>query len=239
MPRSFGALLLILSTCSCQRDADGKAAAPTVALGTRVHLKGGARAVAEGVTFTVSLLPKLIVAGPEHEIEQAQIECVRGGERAVVQIDTVHRRSDCLGLTFELGYADVYHDDVELAVYHGTGREEPAAPRRVDAPAAWCDRAHADELEEGVGGCRVDADCELSSYQEGCCAQACAASAKSRTELARARKGEDCAELKKQHALCPPPSPCPPQTHEPIAAACCAGRCITARRRLGQATVTP
>ena len=109
-------LLLLLSAAGCQPRSGTSGSETTVALGKPVHLKSGGRAVAGGVSFTVSILPKLIVSGPVHEIEQAQIECVRGAAHAVIQIDTVHKSADCGGLTFTLGYADVYHDDVELTV---------------------------------------------------------------------------------------------------------------------------
>ena len=87
-----------------------------VALDTVSHFKDGARGVAGGVTFTVRMLPKLMVSGPVPEIEQAQLDCARGADRGVVQVDTLHKRAEWGGLVFELGYADVYHDDIELTV---------------------------------------------------------------------------------------------------------------------------
>ena len=88
----------------------------TVTEGTPMHFKSGARGVAGGVTFTVRMLPKLMVSGPQPEIEQAQIDLERGSQRGVIQVDTVHKRAEWGGLVFELGYADVYHDDIELTV---------------------------------------------------------------------------------------------------------------------------
>jgi hypothetical protein len=196
-----------------------------------VHLKNGAGASAEGVRFVVHMLPKLMVSGPVPEIEQAQIECFRGEERGLAHLDTLHKRARCGGLTFELGYADVYHDDIEITVLRESGGDAvPPGPAVGPAPA--CTPAHPDELENGVGACRVDADCELSSFQEGCCTQACEPTAKNKADLARARAGEDCAEQKKKHPSCPPPSPCPARTYQSVAAVCCEGQCKTARRRV-------
>jgi hypothetical protein len=104
-----------------------------------------------------------------------------------------------------------------------------AAP---SADPARCAKLDTDELPRGVGTCSVDADCELSSYQPGCCTQACAPSAKGKTYLAHERRAEDCAAQKKREPLCPPPAACAPRTYEPIAAVCCAGTCATARRAL-------
>jgi hypothetical protein len=94
-----------------------------------------------------------------------------------------------------------------------------------------CDKANPDELVNGVGACKVDADCVLSSYQKGCCTQACAPSAKSKRDLARAQGAEDCAAMNKQ-PHCPAPAACQPPTYEPVAAVCCAGGCMTVRRLL-------
>ena len=87
-----------------------------------IHFKNGGVGKAGGVDFTLRMLPKLIVSGPPHEIEQVQIECVRGTEHGVVQVDTVHKRAEWGGVVFELGYADVYQDDIELTV------RRPSAP---------------------------------------------------------------------------------------------------------------
>jgi hypothetical protein len=111
---------------------------------------------------------------------------------------------------------------------------EPSSPGGASADASGpsrCDKANTDELVNGVGACKVDADCVLSSYQKGCCTQACAPSAKSKKDIARAQAAEDCAEMNKQ-PHCPAPAACQPPTYEPIAAVCCAGGCMTARRLL-------
>ena len=81
------------------------------------HYKSGASGKLHGVTFTLRMLPKLIVSGTPHEIEQLQLEVSRGTEHSVVQVDTVNKRAEWGGLVFELGYADVYHDDIELTVH--------------------------------------------------------------------------------------------------------------------------
>ena len=110
-----------------------------------------------------------------------------------------------------------------------TSVSKPAPP--PPPGTSWCENFNADELVAGVGACAVDADCELTSYQEGCCTQACAPSARSRADLARAKSAENCVAVKKKHPSCPPPSPCQPPSYEPTAAACCGGTCMTARRQ--------
>jgi len=96
----------------------GAPAPPPVAVneGKEMHFKSGARGVLGGVTFTVRMLPKLMVSGPQPEIEQAQIDLEQGSQRGVIQVDTQHKRAEWGGVVFELGYADVYHDDIELTI---------------------------------------------------------------------------------------------------------------------------
>jgi hypothetical protein len=101
----------VLFACGCQRGSS------SIAFDTPLHFKNGGGGVAGGVTFTVRLLPKLIVSGPQPEIEQAQIECTSGAEHGVIQVDTLHKSAEWGGLAFELGYADVYHDDIELKIH--------------------------------------------------------------------------------------------------------------------------
>jgi len=98
--------------------ASGTPAPPPVAVteGKEMHFKSGARGVVGGVTFTVRMLPKLMVSGPQPEIEQAQIDLEQGSQRGVIQVDTQHKRAEWGGVVFELGYADVYHDDIELTI---------------------------------------------------------------------------------------------------------------------------
>jgi len=76
------------------------------------HMKGGETKAVAGVTFTVQMLPKLMVSGPTPEIEQVQITCGKD----VVQVDTLHKSATCGGLSFELGYADVHQNDIELTI---------------------------------------------------------------------------------------------------------------------------
>jgi hypothetical protein len=91
-------------------------AAVAVREGAEAHFKNGARGTVGDVTFTVHLLPKLIVSGPEPEIEQADLDVERGADRSTVHLDTRHKTAEWGGWVFQLGYADVYHDDVELTV---------------------------------------------------------------------------------------------------------------------------
>jgi hypothetical protein len=79
-----------------------------------LHFKNGATGKVGDVAFTLRMLPKLIVAGPNPEIEQLQIEVTRGTEHAVLQVDTRNKRAAWGGVVIEFGYADVYHDEIEL-----------------------------------------------------------------------------------------------------------------------------
>ncbi len=80
------------------------------------HYKSGAVGKAGDVTFTLRMLPKLMVSGPVPEIEQLQIDVSRGADHKSLVVDTVKKSADWGGVIFELGYADVYHDDIELTV---------------------------------------------------------------------------------------------------------------------------
>ena len=108
--------LVVVLACGCHGSADPSTPA-AVAFDAPTHFKNGGRGIAGGVTFTVRILPKLLVSGPQPEIEQLQIECVRGADQGIIQIDTLHKRAEWGGLSFELGYADIYHDDVELQIH--------------------------------------------------------------------------------------------------------------------------
>lgn len=89
-----------------------------VTLDTPMHFKDGGRGRVGDVTFRVRMLPKLIVSGPQPEIEQAEITVDRGTDHAVLHVDTRQPTATFApaGLIFELGYADPYHDDVMLTV---------------------------------------------------------------------------------------------------------------------------
>lgn len=86
----------------------------------------------------------------------------------------------------------------------------------------------------GTGTCKVDADCELSSYQAGCCVQGCQPYARNRRALEKAIAAEApaCEAFRRSGEPCPPPAPCPRPTHEPIAAKCVERRCYTVLREL-------
>lgn len=86
----------------------------------------------------------------------------------------------------------------------------------------------------GTGTCKVDADCELSSYQSGCCVQGCEPYARNKRELQREIAGEQatCDAFRKSGKPCPPPAPCPRRTHEVLAAKCVKKQCYTVTRTL-------
>jgi hypothetical protein len=114
MPASLPSLALSLAliavfAAGCDRTGVG--------FDTPTHFKNGAQGKAGDVAFTVRMLPKEMVSGPVPEIEAAQIECSRGAEHGIIQIDTLKKRASWGGVTFELMYADVYHDDIELQLH--------------------------------------------------------------------------------------------------------------------------
>lgn len=100
----------------------------------------------------------------------------------------------------------------------------PADAATPDAPLPPAPRT--DEVA-GTGRCKADTDCELSSWQSGCCTQACDGYAISTVELARLTRRENCAAVRTKP--CPPPAPCPPPTHRAFEAFCKAGTCTTRR----------
>lgn len=106
-----------------------------------------------------------------------------------------------------------------------TTKPEPTASA---ATAASDGKVSAGEsVEPGNGRCNVDDDCVLSSYQGGCCVQACSPNAWNKADLAREIAAEDCA---KHRGPCPPPSPCPVFTSDAVRAICQSGTCATVRR---------
>ena len=112
--------------------------------------------------------------------------------------------------------------------------DAPAPPIIVDAPIAI--DAAAGEITEvpGTGKCKVDADCELSSYQSGCCVQGCEPYARNKRELDREMKAEEstCEKFRKSGKPCPPPAPCPRHTHQILAAKCVKNSCYTVMQKL-------
>ena len=97
-----------------------KTDAASAAFDAPLHLKSGSTQRVGDVTFTVRMLPKLIVSGPSPEIEQAQIDVERGAEHQSLHVDTRNKRAAWGGVVFELEYADVYHDDISLTVHQAT-----------------------------------------------------------------------------------------------------------------------
>jgi hypothetical protein len=99
---------------------------------------------------------------------------------------------------------------------------EPAPPPAPDAKEA---QAKAYEYADGIGTCQSDADCELSSWQEGCCLATCEGYAISKVELAKRIKKENCPPPGTK--LCPPPAPCPADRRFASGVTCRANRCTT------------
>ena len=75
--------------------------------------------------------------------------------------------------------------------------------------------------QKGQGACAADADCELSSWQPGCCTSACEEYAIAKKDLAAKKAKEKC----NDDEPCPPPSPCPEPTWMADSAVCRQGTC--------------
>jgi hypothetical protein len=99
------------------------------------------------------------------------------------------------------------------------------ADSAMDAQAS--DAAVAMLERPGQGTCHSDTDCVLTSYQVGCCAQACQSYASSKQALAARQAQEDCVAFKASGEPCPPPAPCRRPTTRSVAARCSAGTCYT------------
>ncbi|MBA3397559.1 MAG: hypothetical protein H0T89_33355 [Deltaproteobacteria bacterium] len=100
----------------------------------------------------------------------------------------------------------------------------PDASVAVDAAATSVATTNTAD-QEGRGSCKVDRDCVLSSYQSGCCTQACQPNAISAKQLAAAQAKEDCEAFRQSGKPCPPPAPCPVYTTHPVGVKCKAGTC--------------
>ena len=115
---------------------------------------------------------------------------------------------------------------VELAD-RGTAPASPPADAVAPSDASVPSDASARRVVKvpGRGTCKTDADCVLTTFQEGCCVQACQGYASSKLELAARQAKENCPA--RGTAICPPPSPCRIPTHNVLAAACSAHRCVS------------
>ena len=113
-----------------------------------------------------------------------------------------------------------------------TGAQVGAATDDAAASAASRPVPPADDTTgaEDAARCERDDDCELTTYQAGCCVQACESYAMDKRRLAAARAKEDCSGQRGED--CPPPAPCPPPTHRVVAARCEAGVCVAEREPL-------
>jgi hypothetical protein len=110
----------------------------------------------------------------------------------------------------------------------------PPPPIVEDAPIAIDAATGAVTEVPGTGKCKVDTDCELSSYQAGCCVQGCEPYARNKRELHREMAAEEptCEKFRKSGKPCPPPAPCPLQTHQILAAKCVKNSCYTVKQKL-------
>jgi hypothetical protein len=101
-------MLLLASGCN--------EAAP-ITLDAPTHFKSGGRGRLGDVTVTVQMVPKRIVEGNEPEIEQVQIDVLRGTDHAVMRVDTRNDRAAWGGYAFVLGDVNVGRDDIVLTVH--------------------------------------------------------------------------------------------------------------------------
>ena len=77
--------------------------------------------------------------------------------------------------------------------------------------------------------CTADADCVLTEYQSGCCAQACEPYAINKTVIDKRIEQErgKCDELRASGNACPPPADCPLPDHTVVGAKCSNNVCET------------
>ena len=76
---------------------------------------------------------------------------------------------------------------------------------------------------KGEGTCKSDAECGLSTWQEGCCLSTCTGYAINKKLLAARIAKENCPSKEKH--VCPPPAPCPLPDFFPDKAVCKSGTC--------------
>ena len=77
--------------------------------------------------------------------------------------------------------------------------------------------------------CTADADCVLTEYQSGCCAQACEPYAINKTVIDKRIEQErgKCDAQRASGAPCPPPADCPLPTHTVVGVRCANNTCET------------
>ncbi len=86
-------------------------------LGVPTRVKGGESVRLGDATLTFRVLPKLLIDGPQPEVEQCAIEVTRGAEHDVVSLDSRHRTATWRNYVFELRYADVYQNEIQVTVH--------------------------------------------------------------------------------------------------------------------------
>jgi len=89
----------------------------SITLDSPTHFKNGGRARLGDVTVTVQMVPKRIVEGNQLEIDQVQIDLLRGTDHAVLRVDAQNDRAVWGGYAFVLDSADVGRDDIALTVH--------------------------------------------------------------------------------------------------------------------------
>jgi len=117
--------------------------------------------------------------------------------------------------------ADVAPVSIDAAPPVDAAAPVDAAPADAGVDAATAPKKLVER--KGEGACKVDADCELSAWQEGCCTAKCEGYAISSQLLAKRKAKENCAGMEKH--VCPPPSPCPLPDFLPEKAICKRGIC--------------
>jgi hypothetical protein len=106
-----------------------------------------------------------------------------------------------------------------------------AVDAAIDAAIADAGPPRKTQEVEGVGRCKVDSDCVLSVWQEGCgCITSCVAHSIAVADLEKRMSAEKCPPVRT--APCPPPSPCPVIKHRPLRAFCKKNTCWEVRELL-------
>ena len=103
-------LVALLLSSACNEPAP-------ITLDSPTHFKSGGRARLGDATITVGMVPKRLVEGNLPEIDQVQIDVLRGTDHAVLRVDTRNDRAEWGGYSFVLGYADLGRDDIVLTIH--------------------------------------------------------------------------------------------------------------------------
>ena len=103
----------------------------------------------------------------------------------------------------------------------GKSQQAPQPPTSNPDPTA--------PIVDDERACTADADCVLTEYQSGCCAQACEPYAINKTVIDKRIEDErgKCDAMRASGTSCPPPADCPLPNHTVIGVKCANNTCET------------